>query len=1030
MAPPRDYRKPRNNEMRDLLLQLPHPVKVIDGAGHLLWQNQAAEKLAEEPAWERSDTTWQGKKAVLLLPPPSVSPPDPQLAQLEAENERLRKHQRQTARRKKQAEGSIEKVVVDVGKREQKLRLALEQAELRVSELEAQLERSLEGSIEASLEGSFETSVEGVKGKRKSKSKTRSKAKSRSKKSIEQSLEGLSAASFEAELIRLEQAQSSLRADLAALQTAETRWKEEKRKLETARRALDDENLELKEENRKLKDEQRHLEELQSGLKTSHRELKDERASLEQSLAELREAHQSLEVEHGKLKQRVDESSQGIAEVEALRATVAQLEEDKRQLEAWIEELEAEKADGGKPPSTSASVAALEAARLEAVEGQQQTAARLAAAEQRVRELSKGLDAAAARTSDLIEQLDNAESLYDELKAEYEALKDSQAGRDPNQAAAAGADELAELRADLAEAKNALVESARRETRLAEKLEGALDLKEQQAKVLALLKDDLNELRARERELRQNLSVFENSRDELEQARADARKFREEAEELEERLLESRRELAEARSSGPVARPGGLSLRDVSPVEGGASATVKSQLEFAQSRLRDTEKQLDETREALKKARSEAASAKDTEKLAFQDTLTGLPNRHIVDRYLELSHKQAKSGGRAYSLFLIDIDGFRVLNETFGREWGDALLRSVGERLAGMRGANHIIARHSEDRFLLLAADLAKPGLDKFVEEASRSLLGALAHPFEVKGQPVKLSGSIGVALGPASEDPRELFAQAEVALDSAKAKGVGSYFVHNEALLQKAQRDATYLRQMEHAIERDEFCAVYQPIFNLNKGLVTGMELLLRWSHRDQRTLRPDEFLEVAVRSGQIFAIADNLWPKAFRALARWRRLRSGLTLSLNLSDRELLSPKLAERTLGMLGAAGLDPSAIIFEVRDASRLRMSGTWWTILGALSEAGFGLALDDYGSEASLFGTLAYGGFKQAKVAIDEKSPLCPATPNAAKGVLYCAKRVQTRFDPKGLKKAGFDLAQGFAVGRPIDETDVDGVLAR
>jgi diguanylate cyclase (GGDEF)-like protein len=410
--------------------------------------------------------------------------------------------------------------------------------------------------------------------------------------------------------------------------------------------------------------------------------------------------------------------------------------------------------------------------------------------------------------------------------------------------------------------------------------------------------------------------------------------------------------------------------------------------------------------------------------------LTGLPNRHIVDRYLELSHKQARSGGRAYSLFLIDIDGFRVLNETFGRDWGDALLRSVGERLAGMRGANHVIARHNEDRFVLLAADLAKSGLEKFVEEASRSLLQALTHPFEVKGEPVKLSASIGVAVGPGSDDPRELLSQAERALDSAKAKGVGSYFVHNEALLQKAQRDATYLRQLEHAVARDEFSAIYQPIFNLNKGLVTGVELLLRWHHRDQRILRPDEFLEVAVRSGLIFAITDSLWPKAFRALSRWRKLRPGVTLSINLSDRELLNPKLPERALTAVRSAGLEPSAILFEVRDASRLRLSGTWWTVLGALSEAGFGLALDDYGSESSLFGTLAYAGFRQAKIAIDERNPVCPASPNASKGVLYCAKRVQTKFEPKALKKAGFDLAQGFAVGRPLDETDVDAVLGR
>ncbi|MFA9263105.1 MAG: diguanylate cyclase domain-containing protein, partial [Undibacterium sp.] len=285
---------------------------------------------------------------------------------------------------------------------------------------------------------------------------------------------------------------------------------------------------------------------------------------------------------------------------------------------------------------------------------------------------------------------------------------------------------------------------------------------------------------------------------------------------LEAKLSLSQRELAEARAGSASRASGGVAL---SGAEGG-STTVKTQLEFAQSRLRDTEEQLDETRGALKKAQVEAQSSKDTEKLAFQDGLTGLPNLHIVHRYMDFSHKQSRATNRSYSLFLIDLDGFRVLNDTFGREWGDALLKAVGERLAGMRGANHVFARHSQDRFLLLAADLLRPAAQKFVEDACKSLLGALAHPFEVQGEQIRLTGCIGIALGPdLLEDPKELFTRAELALERAKAQGAGSYFLYNESLQAKSQRQATYLRQMEHAIERNEFQAVFQPIFHLGKG-------------------------------------------------------------------------------------------------------------------------------------------------------------------------------------------------------------------
>jgi diguanylate cyclase (GGDEF)-like protein len=1019
--------------MRDLLVHLPHPVRVLDGSGLLLWQNQAAERMMEEPTWVQTPSTWQGQKAVLCTPLPGEDKPDkpdPQLAELEAENERLRKIQRQTARRKKQAEDTAKqtgKVAGEVEKREQKLRQQLESAERRVLELETSIERSLESSVESSFEGSMEASVEGVKGKRKSKAK--SKAKSKSKKAaVSDSHEALIPASFEAELRHLEEAQSGLRADLAALQAAEGRWKEEKRELKAAKTASEKALRRLEGEKSKLEDENRRLAEEQQALTATKAQLEEDKQQLESWVEELEAA--KGQPEQGDL----DIETASRAQIEAQQL----LQEAQDQLEAQAQQATELTAQLKVAESRYADLSAQYEAfrqRIEQEETQRQPDEQLAA---RLRELEEIERSFEEQQQALLAQKQELEQRLSEQEEEFSKLRDTLRGTRDSTSVEVDARELEEIRGDLAEAKTALAESTRREIRLSEKLEGANELKEEQSKVLALLKDELNDLREREKGLRETLSTYGDFRSDLELARADAKKYKtdvnelvEANEKLKQRLVDSRQELAEARSAGPVAAPG-LSLREpaLSGAEG-SSTTVKAQLEFAQKRLRDTEKQLDEARDALKKARSEAISAKDTEKLAFQDTLTGLPNRHIVDRYLDFSHKQAKSNNRAYSLFLIDLDGFRVLNETFGRDWGDALLKAVGERLTGMRGANHIFARHSEDRFLLLAADLAKPGAQKYVEEACQSLLSALAHPFDVKGEQIKLTGSIGIALGPtASDDPKEMFVQAEVALESAKARGIGSYFLHNDALLQKAQRDGAYLRQMAHAIERDEFQAVYQPVFNLNKGLVTGMELLLRWNHRDQRTLRPDEFLEVAIRSGLIFAITDAIWPKALRALSRWRKLRPGVTLSLNLSDRELLSPKLVERVSAMAKAAEVDPAAVLFEVRDASRLRMSGTWWAVLGGLHSAGFGLTLDDYGSEASLFGTLAYSGFRQAKIAIDEKNPVCTPAPNAAKGVLYCAKRVQTKFDPKALKKAGFDMAQGFAVGRPIDETDVDGVLAR
>ncbi len=157
---------------------------------------------------------------------------------------------------------------------------------------------------------------------------------------------------------------------------------------------------------------------------------------------------------------------------------------------------------------------------------------------------------------------------------------------------------------------------------------------------------------------------------------------------------------------------------------------------------------------------------------------------------------------------------------------------------------------------------------------------------------------------------------------------------------------------------------------------------------------------------------------------------MRPGLTLSINLSDRELLNPKVLRLAVSLATEHQIDPKSIIFEVRDQSRLRISSTWWRILQDYTSAGFGLCLDDFASDSTLFGTLAYSGFVQAKMSAgDEKGIRFVAAPNASKNLLYGVKHLQHKFDKKALAKAGFHLAQGFAVSRPLDAPDVDMVLS-
>jgi diguanylate cyclase (GGDEF)-like protein len=696
-------------------------------------------------------------------------------------------------------------------------------------------------------------------------------------------------------------------------------------------------------------------------------------------------------------------------DISDLEERVAQLQEDKKTLEAWVEELEdklAQSKDGSVEQEGSLATVQLKL--------QEQLAEKVGEFEALERTLEREQDAFEKERQDLQDRLSAHEEEFRKLRESIECS--------PSSSDASGV-ELEELKEELSDTKADLQLSKRRENRLEEKLRTLEELREEHSKVLTMLKEDLQETRERERELKATVKLYSDFRREMDETREESKTLKEQV-----RVLRKSEALLQEQLSAQPAVPSRI---DPSAETISMSSSVKNQIDFLKKRLSGTEQKLDETKSLLEKERTQNQSSKEAEKLAFQDNLTGLPNRNMVERYLNYTHHQAQATGRVVGLFLIDVNGFRLLNETYGREWGDSLLKAVGERLNGMRGASHLVARLGQDQFLLLAADIEKPSTSTFVQEASKSLLEALAYPFEVEGEEVKLTGSIGVSLGPLEgNSSSELFEHSVRALETAKRKGVSQFALYDDKVRLARQRESMYSQQMAHALGKDEFKPVFQPVFHLGKGIVLGLELLLRWEHRDQRVLKPAEFLEPAVNSGLIFSITEKIWPKAFRELAKWRKMRPGLTMSINLSDRELLNPTILKRAVELAKQVQVDPQAIIFEVRDQSRLRMSPVWWTVLQGFSKAGFGLCLDDFASDSSLFGTLAYSGFTQAKMSVqDQRAFQLVTAPQAAKGILYGVKHLQTKFDKKALAKAGFHLAQGFAVSDPLDYADVDMVLS-
>lgn len=838
MASQSDYRKPRNKELQDLTWNLPHPLRIKDEKGQVLWQNRSAESLPPDLDWSEHPLTWQNKKAFLYVPQgPDGEEMAGRLGELEAKLEQAKKTQRQTARKKRQAEVAL-----------------------------------------AKLEKQFEDT------------------------------------------------------------------RKHDAKLQDRLRLLEQENQQLQQEVA-LKLEQ----------KKAERDLQHE---------EQKKALARLQAEFAEYRQRVEEEDAQRKLEEQLAEKIFEFELLEKSLEEEQKSFEVEK-----------------------------------------RELQ--------------EKLKLQEDEFLQLKTGFESRSREQQ--------AVPLVEIESLQEELQEAKNDLELAERKEKRLQEKIHTLEELRAEHSKVFEMLKEELTESKTREKELKSSLQLYGDLRADLETALTESKALQAKVSDLQATEHKLRRELVVAQEQSAKSPP---SLGVTAPLsDDQMSVPVKNHIDLLKKRLTETEKKLDELKIELNTEKAKNQTSKESERLAFQDSLTGLPNRNMIDRYLQYAHHQALTTGRSIGLFLIDIDGFRVLNGAYGREWGDTLLKAIGERLNGMRGSTHLFARHSQDRFLLLAADIDKAGARAFVEQASKSLLDALAYPFEVEGDEVRLTGSIGASLGPLSgEHSKDLYYLAQMALDASKERGPGKFLLFNEHLNQNLQRDQLYIKQMGHATEKDEFLAVFQPVYNLQKGRILGLELLARWQHRDQKLLKPSDFLEPAIKSGMIFKITEKLWPRAFRNLARWQRSRPGLTLSINLCDKELLSPALLKRAIEWADTAGLDRSTVFFEVRDQSQLRLSTSWWRVLQDYAQAGFGLCLDDFGSDSSIAGTLAFHGFKQAKILVDEKNPVYSPSLQAHSGVRYGAKGLQTKFDKKALTKAGFDWAQGYAVSKPIEASEVDGLL--
>jgi diguanylate cyclase (GGDEF)-like protein/PAS domain S-box-containing protein len=344
----------------------------------------------------------------------------------------------------------------------------------------------------------------------------------------------------------------------------------------------------------------------------------------------------------------------------------------------------------------------------------------------------------------------------------------------------------------------------------------------------------------------------------------------------------------------------------------------------------------------------------------LHDALTGLPNRLSFVDSLDDALGRASMSGSPVGILFLDLDHFKLINDSLGHHAGDALLRAVAPRLRAHLRPGDIVARFGGDEFGILIDRLADEG--EAVAIAER-VAAAFAQPFSMQGVDHFVNASIGIAVARLaagqSTNAELLIRDADAAMYRAKEGGRNRSVLFDAEMRATAARRLETERELRGAIDRDELELRYQPIVNLRSGEVTGLEALVRWQHRERGLLDPADFVSIAEDSGLIEPIGRWVQERAARQIVEWHELRPDdrpLDVAVNLSARQVAHRELSSGVAEILARTGLDPQHLRLEITETSLVEESATAVASLEALNELGVRLVLDDFGTGYS---SLAY-----------------------------------------------------------------------
>lgn len=423
--------------------------------------------------------------------------------------------------------------------------------------------------------------------------------------------------------------------------------------------------------------------------------------------------------------------------------------------------------------------------------------------------------------------------------------------------------------------------------------------------------------------------------------------------------------------------------------------------------------------------------------MAYYDDMTGLPNRTLFHMKLTESLTRAKEDDSLVGICYLDLDRFKLVNASFGREFGDMLLMQVAERLQRGIAEHDCVARMEGDEFAMLLGSINS---EEALLERSRQILKTIEEPYELKGFPIHITASIGlVTNNNEHDDGYSLFKKADMALVRAKEGGKNDCLLYSDSWSNSSFERLKMQHELYRAIQRSEFVLHYQPQYDLVSGRMVGVEALVRWKHPVRGLLSPNAFIPLAEESGMIVQIGDWVLQEACRQNKAWQDL--GLTpmpVSVNLSIRQFLQHDLASHIAEVLEKTGLEPKYLDLEITESMTIDM-GLVSRCLLAITDLGVGISVDDFGTGYSSFHYLK--NFPIDRLKIDRSFVRdIQQDPSDAEivaaiiamahnlNIQVIAEGVETEEQMEFLRKHQCDEMQGYYWSPPVSSENIEQML--